>query len=91
MAIKIFLDSTDITADLNAQYPLPNSVSEGVFPDYSRSKWWDLLPAISAHQELRYSFFNDDVGVHTLKVEDTNGQSMNVRILLRTKYTSRNR
>lgn len=91
MAIKVFLDNTDITADLNAQYALPESANAGIFPDRSRSKWWDLLPAINAHAELKDTFFNNDTAVHALTIEDTNGQTFTVRVLLRTKYTSRNR
>lgn len=91
MAIQIFLDDVNITADLNKQYALPASVTDGVYPDRSRAKWWDLLPAINAHNELRTNFFNDDVGVHTLTVTDTNGHHMSVRVLLRMRYTSRNR
>lgn len=91
MAIKVFLDDTDITADLNKQYALPANSNSGIFPDRSRSRWWDLLPAISAHPELQENFFNNDIGIHSLKIQDTSGKTFTARILLRTKYTSRNR
>lgn len=91
MSIKVFLDGTDITSDLNAQYALPSSTKSGIFPDRSRSRWWDLIPAINAHEELRTTFFNNDVGIHSLKIQDTDGSTFTARILLRMKYTSRNR
>ena len=92
MAIKVFLDDIDITADLNAQYALPASADiNAVLPDTSRSKWWDLMEAISNHAELRDNFFNDDTGVHALTIQDTSGKAVSARVLLRMKYTSRNR
>lgn len=91
MSIKVFLDGTDITADLNSQYALPSSTKSGIFPDRSRSRWWDLLSAINAHPELRDTFFNNDIGIHSLKIQDTSGSTFTARILLRSKYTSRNR
>lgn len=91
MSIKVFLDNTDITADLNAQYHLPANTNSGIYPDRSRSRWWDLIPAINAHPELRNTFFNNDIGIHSLKIQDTGGSTFTARILLRMKYTSRNR
>lgn len=92
MAIKIFLDDVDITADLQKQYPLPASADvNAVLPDNSRSKWWDLMAAISAHPELRDNFFNNEVGVHSFTIQDTSGKAVSARVLLRMKYTSRNR
>lgn len=91
MATKIFLDDIDITADLAAQYALPATNTAGVYPDRTRSTWWDLLPAINNHVELRESFFNDSTGVHSLTFQDTQGEPVIVKVLMRTKYTSRNR
>ena len=84
------LDGQDITATLNAQHALPSASSTGVFPNKSRNDWWDLLPAISANSELKSHFFNDDNGVHTLTFEES-GTTFEVRVLLRMKYSSRNR
>lgn len=92
MAIKIFLDDIDITADLAAQHSLPASADvNAVLPDKSRSSWWDLMEAISNHPELRDSFFNNDTGVHSFTIQDTSGKAVSARVLLRMKYTSRNR
>lgn len=90
MSMKVFLDGQDITASLNAQHSLPSASNSGVFPNMSRNDWWDLLPAINANETLRNQFFNDDNGVHTLRF-DEQGTTFEVRVLLRMKYSSRNR
>lgn len=84
------LDGQDITATLNAQHALPSASQTGVFPNMTRNDWWDLLPAISANDTLKNAFFNDDNGVHTLTFEE-GGTTFEVRVLLRMKYSSRNR
>lgn len=91
MSIQVFLDGEDITSTLNAQHALPASTSAGVFPSRNRNDWWDLLPAISANATLKENFFNDDVGVHILTIKDSSGVAFEARILLRMKYSARNR
>lgn len=92
MSIQVFLDGQDITGVLNSQHPLPVSASaNGIFPSNKRNDWWDLLPAINANSTLRENFFNNDVGVHTLNIVDSGGETFTVRVLLRAKYSARNR
>lgn len=88
--MKVLLDGQDITASLNAQFSLPSASQEGVFPNRSRSDWYDLLPAISANETLRNEFFNDNNGIHLLRFEEE-GRTFEVKVLLRMKYSSRNR
>lgn len=88
--MKVFLDNQDITASLNAQHALPSASDNGVFPNMSRNDWWDLLPAINANSTLKAQFFNDGNGVHTLRFEEES-RTFEVRVLLRMKYSSRNR
>lgn len=90
MTIQVFLDDQNITDSLNAQYALPSASDKGVFPDRSRNKWWDLLPAISENETLKKDFFNDDNGVHILRITE-DGVEIKVKLLLRTKYSARNR
>ena len=90
MSIQVFLDDQDITDSLNSQHALPSAKDKGVFPDRSRAKWWDLLPAISANETLKKDFFNDDNGVHVLRIAE-DGAEIKVKLLLRTKYSARNR
>lgn len=89
MSIRVFLDEQDITDTLASQHPLP-SANDGVYPNKSRSDWWDLLPAISANAALRDRFFNDNNGVHELRIEE-GGRTFDVKVLLRVKYSARNR
>lgn len=92
MSIQVFLDGQDITAILNSQHALPASASSnGIFPSANRNDWWDLLPAISANPTLKENFFNSDIGVHTLNIVDSSGASFTARVLLRAKYSARNR
>lgn len=89
MSVTVTLDDVDITADLNAQYPLPAEISAGIFPDNTHNHWWDLWVAVQAHEQLVLNYQNN--AVHILKVKDSAGGTYDAKIILRTKYTARNR
>lgn len=92
MSVQVILDGQDITADLNAQYPLPDAISTGIFPSKEAGRWYDLLPVINGNETLKKNYFNGgDYGVHELKVVDPDGRrEFDMRILLRLKYSARN-
>lgn len=89
MSLTVFLDDVDITNDLDAQYPLPQALSAGVLPDNTHNHWWDLWKAVQAHEQLKLNYQN--YAVHKLVVKDSAGGTYNAKIILRTKYTARNR
>lgn len=89
MALKFFLDDIDITEDLAKQYELPG-LSQGVYPSKDRNAFYDLLPCIAAHEELKNNFFNNENAMHTLTVVDETKTEITLRLLLSMKYTSRN-
>lgn len=91
MAIRIFLDDTDITADLAAQHALPTGPYDGIYPGKGRNEFFDLLPCIAAHPELKANFFNDSNALHNLTIQDDSNTEITVRLLLSMKYSSRNR
>lgn len=91
MALQIFLDDIDITADLNAQHRLPAGLYDGVYPGKGRNEWFDLLPVISNHPELKRNFFNDNNAIHCLTITNPDNRETTVRVLLSMKYSSRNR
>ena len=89
--IQVFLDGQDITASLNAQYPLPQALSSGVFPSKKAGEWYDLMQCIDDNAFLAKNFFNGgDYGVHEFKIVNTDGQTFQARLLTRMKYTARN-
>lgn len=85
--MNYYLDDIDITADINAQFPLPN-LDGGVYPD-TRTKWYDLLKIISAHSKLKESFFSKG-GLHTFKIVGDAGYQFEAKIILRMTYSARN-
>lgn len=85
--INVFLDGYDITANLNAQYPLPENPG-GVLPDAGAGRWYDLLKIIDEVPALRGSYFQG--GVHQMTVVDSTGRSFEMKLLLRQKYSARN-
>lgn len=87
----------DITEDLaNRGAKIPASVSvPGIYPDDLTSSddealHYDLLGAINDHKDtrLRENFF--DGKVHGLKIVDSHRGAFDCRILLETRYGSRN-
>ena len=86
--IKVYLDGSDITANLNAQYPLPENPG-GILPDATAGRWYDLLKVINDVPALRRSYF-DSAGVHQMKIVDDSGRAFQVKLLLRSKYSARN-
>lgn len=92
MAVTIFLDDVDITADLNKQHPLPTGLYDGIYPGRGRNDYYDLLACIAAHPELKDDFFNDNSAVHYLTIANTDtATEYTVRLLLSMKYSARNR
>lgn len=89
MSIKVFLDDVEVTAAMNAQHPLPSTISAGVFPDASHEKWWDLWGIIKSTTALKDNF--QKKAVHTMKVVDSAGTEYDVKLLTKAKYTARNR
>lgn len=91
MSVTVKLDDIDITEDLRSQHPqrFPEAISAGIYPDNSHSKWWDLWACVQAHQELREAYQKN--AIHELVIEDTAGGTYDAKIILRTKYTARNR
>lgn len=88
----MLLDGQDITTSLNEQYPLPEAVSTGIWPSRNSGEWYDLLKCISDNQTLAQSFFNGgDNGVHMMEIINPEGSKFEVRLLLRMKYSARNR
>lgn len=92
MSIRVLLDGQDITASLNKQYPLPTSAVNGIYPSRKAGEWYDLLACIDENESLKKNFFNGgDLGVHELQIVDSVGVSYQCRVLLRMKYSARNR
>jgi hypothetical protein len=89
MSVTVFLDGEDITADLEEQYPLPSNLYAGIFPDNSHNHWYNLWRCVQRNSTLRQSYQNK--AIHELKVVDSAGGTYNAKIILRTKYTARNR
>lgn len=89
MAVSVYLDNVNITDSLNEQYPLPESLSPGVFPDNTHNHWWDLWVCIQKDETLRNNY--QKYAVHTLQIQDSVGGTYNAKLILRTKYTARNR
>lgn len=89
MSVTVFLDGEDITADLEEQYPLPPNLYAGIFPDNSHNHWYNLWRCVQRNSTLRQSYQNK--AIHELKVVDSAGGTYNAKIILRTKYTARNR
>ena len=89
MSIKVFLDDVDITAAMNAQHPLPSSATAGTFPDASHEHWWDLWGIIKNSAELKDAF--QQKAVHFMKVVDSDGTAYDIKLLVASKYTARNR
>lgn len=97
MAIKIeifgkdrFIDITDRLKATGAK--LPDSFTQGIFPDDLATgddpMHFDLLDAINADETLRKTFF--DGRVHPMHIIDTDGHTFDVRVLVETRYSSRN-
>lgn len=92
MTVSVFLDDVDITKDINAQHPLPTNLVDGIYPGKGRNEYFDLIPCIAAHDDLKEAFFNDDNAVHCLTLKDSDSSTeVTVRVLLSMKYSSRNR
>lgn len=85
--MNYYLDDVDITADLNAQYRIPN-LDGGVYPD-GRTKWFNLLPIINKNPQLKDSFFGKG-GLHTFKIVGDAGYQYEAKIILRMTYSARN-
>lgn len=85
--MKYYLDGVDVTADIEAQTPLPN-LQGGVYPN-DRTKWYDLLSIVNKHPELRTSFFGKG-GLHTFRIEGATTDSYDAKIILRLTYSARN-
>lgn len=89
MSVTVFLDGQDITADLNAQYPLPDKIQAGIFPDNTHNHWWDLWKCVQNNGTLKANYQSN--AIHILQITDTSGGTYDAKIILRTKYTARNR
>lgn len=89
MSVQVLLDGKDITDALNKQHTVPQSLGAGVFPDDSHEKWWDLWSVIKNNPELKDEF--QKKAIHTLKLVDSNGTAYDAKLLMKTKYTARNR
>ena len=89
MSVTVFLDGVDITSELNSQYELPDKISAGVFPDNSHNHWWDLWKCVQKNAQLKELY--QTTAIHTLEIKDSTGGTYNAKIVLRTKYTARNR
>ena len=89
MSVSVTLDGVDITADLNAQYELPTEIRAGIFPDNTHNHWWDLWKVIQAHEQLRLNY--QENAIHQLVFYDSAGGVYNAKIILRPKYSARNR
>lgn len=89
MSVQVLLDGVDITAELNKQHPVPQTLGVGVFPDDSHEKWWDLWAVIKSLAEFKNEF--QTKAVHTLKLVDSDGTAYDAKLLMKTKYTARNR
>lgn len=98
MSIRIELYAkdrfVDITDDLIACGGVfPDTLTEGIYPDdlvenNDGSLHYDLLGAINRNELLRKTFF--DGRVHPMRIIDTDGGTFDVRLLLETRYSSRN-
>ena len=84
--MKISLDGTDITADIQKQTNIPNLLG-GVYPNEG-TKWYNFMPIIANHAELK-SFFSTG-GLHKLEIVDETGTEFDARIILRLTYSARN-
>jgi hypothetical protein len=89
MSVTVFLDGQDITAALNEQHQLPNKISAGIYPDNTHNHWWDLWKCVQGNNTLKQLY--QSMAVHTLEVKDSAGGTYNAKIILRSKYTARNR
>lgn len=89
MSVQVLLDGVDITAELNKQHPVPQTLGVGVFPDDSHEKWWDLWAIIKTNASLKDEF--QKKAVHTLELVDSEGTAYDVKLLMKSKYTARNR
>lgn len=95
--MKITLDGFDITEELTDQqgYDLPPDPTGigGIYPSKDSGAWFDLLRVINSRREFRDGFFDGgyENGTHTLIVTDDEGREFDCRLLLRKKYTARNR
>lgn len=89
MSVTVTLDGEDITADLNKQYPLPERLYANIFPDNSHNHWYNLWICIQENATLKKAYQNN--AIHELRVIDSAGGTYNAKIILRTKYTARNR
>lgn len=84
--MKIFLDSVNITADIQAQTPIPD-LQGGVYPNIG-TKWYDLIRIVANHGELS-NFFSSG-GLHRLDIQDDDGSEFNAKMILRLTYSARN-
>lgn len=92
--VLTWFDITDELVGRGAR--LPNDVSiAGVYPDdlvasSDEPMFYDLLGAINDHADtrLRDNFF--DGRVHGIQIEDPRRGTFNARIILETRYGSRN-
>lgn len=89
MSVTVYLDGEDITGALNEQHSLPPKIEAGVFPDNTHNHWWDLWKCIQSNANLKNSY--QDNAIHRLEIRDSGGGTYNAKIILRTKYTARNR
>lgn len=89
MSVQVLLDGVDITAELNKQHPVPQTLGVGVFPDDSHEKWWDLWAVIKNLPALKDDF--QKKAVHTMKLVDSEGTAYDAKLLMKSKYTARNR
>lgn len=89
MSVTILLDNVDITAEMNRQHPLPSSLSAGTFPNDSHEDWWDLWGIIKRTPALKDTF--QQKAVHVMAVKDSAGTAYDVKLLMKAKYTARNR
>lgn len=89
MSVQVLLDGVDITAAMNQQHPVPDTLGVGCLPDDSHEKWWDLWGIIKTTPALKDEF--QKKAVHTMKLVDSNGTAYNVKLLTKSKYTARNR
>lgn len=84
--MKIWLDDVDITDDLMAQYKIPN-ISGGIYPNKG-TKWYNLLPIIENHSELKKMFSSG--GLHTIKITGEEAFEFKAKIIMRIAYSARN-
>ena len=87
----------DITEPIkNTGVPFPDTLETGIYPDKLMTadnynnvpKFYDLLGAISQVEGLKDTFF--DGRVHPMRIIDSGGASFLLRVLLKSRYSSRN-